>query len=105
MYMLRGFLMYQIEKLSEFAGWFDDLRDANAQARILVRLRRFSLGNLGDTKSVGAGVSEARIDYGPGYRIYFVKRGGKLIVLLCGGTKNGQQRDIERAHQLAETLK
>jgi putative addiction module killer protein len=97
--------MYEIEKSAQFVSWFDDLRDTNAQARILVRLRRFSMGNLGDIKSVGAGVSEARIDYGPGYRIYFVKRGSKLIVLLCGGTKNGQQRDIERAHQLAETLK
>jgi putative addiction module killer protein len=97
--------MYEIEKLPEFTAWFDDLRDTNAQARILVRLRRFSLGNLGDIRSVGGGVSEARIDYGPGYRIYFSERGGKLIILLCGGTKNRQQRDIERAHQLAETLK
>jgi putative addiction module killer protein len=105
MYLLRGFLMYQIEKSSEFAAWFDGLKDTNAQARILVRLRRFSLGNLGDVKSVGSGISEARIDSGPGYRIYFVMRGGKLIVLLCGRTKNGQQRDIERAHQLAEALK
>jgi putative addiction module killer protein len=93
--------MYEIEKSAQFVAWFDDLRDPNAQARILVRLRRFSLGNLGDIKSVGAGVSEARIDYGPGYRIYFVKLGSKLIVLLCGGTKNGQQRDKERQRTAA----
>jgi putative addiction module killer protein len=97
--------MYEITELSEFSKWFSNLKDIQAKARIIVRLRRFTLGNLGDVKSVGQGVLEARIDYGPGYRLYFVKRGNTLIVLLCGGTKNGQQRDIDTAHKLSEALK
>jgi putative addiction module killer protein len=82
--------MYEVTELSEFSKWFSSLKDIQAKARILVRLRRFTIGNLGDVKSVGQGVLEARIDYGPGYRLYFVKRGDAFIVLLCGGTKNGQ---------------
>jgi putative addiction module killer protein len=97
--------MYEIAELSEFSSWFNSLKDVNAKARILVRLRRFTMGNLGDTKSVGQGVSEARIDYGPGYRLYFLRRDKILIVLLCGGTKDGQQRDIDTAHKLAKALK
>jgi putative addiction module killer protein len=94
--------MYEIKQTEEFGTWLHGLRDIRARARIVTRLRRFTLGNLGDVKPVGLGVSEARIDYGPGYRLYFVRRGEVLIVLLCGGTKNGQQADIERAQLLAE---
>jgi putative addiction module killer protein len=97
--------MYEITELSEFSKWFSSLKDIQAKARILVRLRRFTVGNLGDVKPVGQGVFEARIDYGPGYRLYFVKRGNTLIVLLCGGTKNGQQRDIDMAQELSKALK
>jgi putative addiction module killer protein len=96
--------MYEVSELAEFTDWFEDLKDTNAKSRILVRLRRFSLGNLGDVKSVGQGVWEARLDYGPGYRVYFVKRGETIIILLCGGTKSRQQRDIEKAQKLAEEL-
>lgn len=97
--------MYELSELREFTDWLDDLRDLNAKARVLLRLRRFKLGNLGDTKSVGQGVFEARIDYGPGYRLYFMKRGDKLIILLCGGTKNRQQKDIDTAQSLAKDIK
>jgi putative addiction module killer protein len=81
-----------------------DLRDRQARARITVRIRRLSLGNPGDVKPVGGGVSEMRVDYGPGYRIYFVSRGELLVVLLCGGDKRTQGRDIERAIKLARGL-
>lgn len=76
------------------------MRDRRAVARINARLRNVSLGNLGDVKSVGDGISEMRIPYGPGYRIYFMRRGLTLVVLLCGGDKGSQQRDIERAKRL-----
>jgi putative addiction module killer protein len=77
------------------------LRDRDARARITVRIRRLSLGNPGDVKPVGAGVSEVRIDYGPGYRVYFVRRADIVVVLLCGGDKRTQDRDILRAIDLA----
>lgn len=77
------------------------MRDRRAVARINARLRNVSLGNLGDIRSVGDGISEMRIPYGPGYRIYFMRRGLTLVVLLCGGDKGSQQRDIERAKRLA----
>ncbi len=94
----------EVRQTVEYARWFAELRDPAAKARIDVRIRRLQLGNPGDVKSVGEGVSELRIDYGPGYRVYFVRRGSELIVLLAGGDKRTQSRDIRRAVQLARLL-
>ncbi len=80
-----------------YARWFNSLRDRKARARIDVRIRRLSLGNPGDVKAVGEGVSELRIDYGPGYRVYYTQRRQRLIVLLAGGDKPTQKQDIKRA--------
>jgi putative addiction module killer protein len=80
------------------------LRDDKAAARIVQRIRRAELGNLGDCNSVGDGVMEMRVNYGPGYRIYFVRQGNTIVVLLCGGDKTTQQQDIKRAKKLAEQL-
>ena len=93
--------MIEIRQTDVFAAWFAGLRDRDARARITVRIRRLSLGNPGDVKPVGAGVSELRIDYGPGYRVYFVRRADIVIVLLCGGDRRTQDRDILRAIDLA----
>jgi putative addiction module killer protein len=93
--------MIEIRQTDVFAAWFAGLRDRDARARITVRIRRLSLGNPGDVKPVGAGVSELRIDYGPGYRLYFVRRADIIVVLLCGGDKRTQDRDILRAIDLA----
>ena len=82
-----------------FEDWLDDLNDKRAVARVLARLARVRQGNFGDCKSVGEGVSELRVDYGPGYRVYFGQRGQRLIVLLCGGNKRTQDRDIRLAKQ------
>lgn len=84
-----------------YARWFDGLRDQRAKAKIDVRIRRLSLGNPGDVKSVGGGISELRIDYGPGYRIYYAARGSKIMLLLVGGDKRTQQSDIALARDLA----
>ena len=84
--------------------WVDALRDRQDRARIVVRLERMAMGNLGDVKPVGEGVSEARIAYGPGYRLYFVQRGDTLIVLLCGGDKSSQTTDIKTALNLAREI-
>ena len=94
----------EVRQTEHYARWFASLRDRTARARIDIRIRRMSLGNLGDVKAVGAGVSELRIDYGPGYRIYFVQRGTQLVVLLAGGDKGSQSRDIAMAHELAKML-
>ena len=83
-----------------FTDWVSGLRDRQAQARILVRLERLELGNLGDCKPVGAGVSELRIDWGPGYRVYFGRDGQTVIVLICGGDKRKQDADIKKAVEL-----
>ena len=93
--------MLEIVESATFKRWIRTLRDRRTVARINARLRNVSLGNLGDVRRVGDGISEMRIHYGPGYRIYFIRRGPTLIVLLCGGDKGSQQRDIERAKRLA----
>ena len=97
--------MIEIIKTSVFDEWLTGLRDRNAKARIEVRIRRLSLGNPGDAKPVGAGVSEMRIDYGPGYRVYFIQRGQLLVVLLCGGDKSTQDQDIGDAKEYARIWK
>ena len=96
--------MIEIRKTDVFARWIDGLRDVRARARILVRIERLAGGNPGDVKPVGQGVSELRIDYGPGYRVYFKQRGDVLVILLAGGTKKTQSRDIRRAMELANGL-
>ena len=94
----------EIRQTDVFAAWFAELRDREARARIAARIRRLSLGNPGDVKPVGSGVSEMRIDYGPGYRVYFVARGDTIVVLLCGGDKRTQDRDIRDALELAREV-
>jgi putative addiction module killer protein len=94
----------EVRQTETFATWFQALRDRRARARVQVRIDRLSLGNPGDVRPVGEGVSELRIDYGPGYRIYFIQRGATLIVLLVGGDKGSQTRDIAIALQLARSL-
>jgi len=84
-----------------FDEWLRELRGRRARERITVRLRRLAAGNPGQTRSVGGGVSELKIDYGPGYRVYFTRRGMEIVVLLCGGDKSSQSRDIEAAKMLA----
>jgi putative addiction module killer protein len=96
--------MIEVRQTEEFSGWLRRLKDANAAARILGRIRRMEIGNPGDTKSVGHGVREMRIDYGPGYRVYYVQRGEQIVILLCGGDKRTQQRDVERAQAMAEAM-
>ncbi len=96
--------MIEIRQTEVYSRWYNNLRDRQARARIDVRIRRLSLGNPGDVKPVGEGVSELRIDYGPGYRIYFVRHGQTLIILLAGGDKDTQDRDIKTALELAREL-
>ena len=96
--------MIEIRQTDEYSRWFNGLRDRQARARINVRIRRLSLGNPGDVKPVGEGVSELRINYGPGYRVYYVQRGQTLVILLAGGEKHTQDRDIKRALELAREL-
>jgi putative addiction module killer protein len=95
----------EVLKSATFETWFSRLRDTKAQARINARIRRLSLGNAGDVKPVGSGVSEMRIDYGPGYRVYYAQRGSALILLLCGGDKRTQDADIKRAIAIAKDWK
>ena len=96
--------MYEIRKTDIFVRWLDDLADRRGRAKILSRLDRVAEGNLGDTKSVGPGVAELRIAFGPGYRLYYTKRGNVVIVLLLGGDKSSQDKDIKRAIQMAQDL-
>ena len=96
--------MIAIRQTEVFAVWFRNLRDRRARARIQVRIDRLALGNPGDVKPVGEGVSELRIDYGPGYRVYFVRHGEAVIVLLAGGDKRTQARDINTALRFARYL-
>ena len=92
----------EVRQTPAFARWLAGFRDRAAVARINVRIRRLSLGNPGDVRSVGAGVSELRIDHGPGYRVYLIHRGPQTVVSLCGGDKSTQDRDIGRAKELAK---
>jgi putative addiction module killer protein len=96
--------MIEVRQTDVFTDWFAGLRDREARARITVRIRRLSLGNPGDVKPAGNGASEMRIDYGPGYRVYFVGRGDTVVVPLCGGDKRQQDRDIARALELAQEV-
>lgn len=96
--------MVEIRQTETYAQWFGALRDRQVRSRIDIRIRRLSMGNPGDVKPVGSGVSELRIDYGPGYRVYFIQRGDIVIVLLAGGDKRTQDRDIQTALALAEEL-
>ena len=97
--------MNQFIETDSFADWFGGLRDAQAKARINARLRRAELGNFGDCEPVGEGVSEMRIHYGPGYRVYWMQRGHEVFILLAGGDKSTQSKDIKTALQLARKLK
>ena len=97
--------MLEIRKTDVFAQWLDGLRDLQARARIQVGIERLAAGNPGDVAPVGEGVSELRINYGPGYRVYFKKRGREVILLLAGGDKDTQVRDIKLALTLARSLK
>lgn len=94
--------MIEVRQTEVFSDWLRRLRDENARARILIRIRRLSLGNFGDVKPVGSGVSELRVDYGPGYRVYLQRRGELLVVLLAGRTKKTQEADIAKAKELAK---
>lgn len=96
--------MIEVRQTVEYSQWFAELRDRVAKARIDIRVRRLALGNPGDVKPVGDGVSELRIDYGPGYRVYFVQQGAIVIVLLAGGDKSTQDKDIKAAKKRAREL-
>lgn len=93
--------MLRVLRTAEFVDWLSDLRDVSARARIAKRIDRIAAGNLGDIKSVGDGVSELRFTFGPGYRVYYTRRGDIVVILLCGGDKGSQIRDIERAKAMA----
>jgi putative addiction module killer protein len=95
----------EVLKSATFDEWLLGLRDPQARARILARITRLSLGNPGDVKSVGSGISEMRIDYGPGYRVYFMRQGRFVVLLLCGGDKRTQNADIKHAIKMAEDWK
>jgi putative addiction module killer protein len=94
----------EVRQTDEFRTWLRGLRDDKAVARVATRIRRLEQGNPGDVKSLGSSLLEMRIDYGPGYRVYYVRRGAVIVVLLCGGDKRTQQRDIRRASALAAEL-
>lgn len=96
--------MIEIRKTEVFAQWLDRLYDIHARARVQARIERLAAGNAGDVKPVGEGVSELRIDYGPGYRVYFTKRGREVVILLAGGDKRTQSSDIKAAIRLARKL-
>jgi putative addiction module killer protein len=96
--------MMEIRKTETFAKWLDGIQDIRARARILVRIERLSAGNPGNVKPVGEGVSELRIDYGPGYRVYYKEQGREVIILLAGGDKHSQAKDIKTALRLVRNL-
>jgi putative addiction module killer protein len=95
--------MIEVRQTEVFAEWLSRLSD-NSAARIVTRIRRMETGNFGDAKSVGGGVSELRIDYGSGFRVYFTRRGNTIVILLCGGDKKTQRRDIAKAQQMAKEV-
>jgi len=94
--------MVEVVKSATFDRWLRGLKDRRAAARVLVRIDRLALGSPGDVKPVGAGISELRIDHGAGYRVYYLQDGQQLVLLLCGGDKSSQRRDIDQAHRIAE---
>lgn len=96
--------MFEVRQTDVYENWFRKLRDREAKSRILIRIKRLSAGNFGDVRQLGGGVSELRIDYGPGYRLYFRRFDTELVVLLLGGDKSSQRQDIERARTLAQDL-
>jgi putative addiction module killer protein len=96
--------MIEVRQTEIFSNWFKELKDRRAKARVQARIDRLALGNFGDVAPVGEGVSELRIHYGSGYRVYFVQRGSVLVVLLTGGDKSSQESDIKRAKDLAKQL-
>lgn len=96
--------MFEVQTTDIFANWLMKLRDHRAKAKIAARIDRLASGNMGDVEPVGNGISELRIHYGPGYRVYFVQRNSVLIVLLCGGDKSTQTKDIKIAKELAVDL-
>lgn len=96
--------MFEVRQTETFSKWILKLRDVRARARIQARIDRLELGNVGDVKPVGEGLSEMRIHYGPGYRVYFIQKGSELIILLAGGDKRSQSRDIQTALNLAKEL-
>jgi len=97
-------VVYDIEKTETFSRWLLELRDIRAKARIRARIERARMGNFGDWTPEGRDVRALRIDYGPGYRLYFTIRNKKLVVLLCGGDKNTQENDIKQAHKMAKEI-
>ena len=96
--------MLEVRQTASYAEWFESLRDRIAKTRIDIRIRRLSLGNPGDVKPVGEGISELRVNYGPGYRVYFIQKADVYVVLLAGGDKSTQDRDIRQAKALARDL-
>lgn len=96
--------MIEVRQTATFSDWLKGLRDANARARIIVRIRRLELGNPGDVKAIGEGVSELRVDYGSGYRVYFVQQGKLVVILLSGGDKRTQAADIAKAKLMAKEV-
>lgn len=96
--------MIEVRQTTVFSDWLKGLRDINARARIMVRIRRLEMGNPGDVKALGSGVSELRVDYGPGYRVYFAQQGKTIVILLCGGDKRTQSADIAKAQQMAKEV-
>tara|TARA_A100001391_G_C5080436_1_gene279937 strand:- start:2102 stop:2404 length:303 start_codon:yes stop_codon:yes gene_type:complete len=96
--------MFEVRRTDEFIDWLRGLKDVSARARIARRIDRIAQGNLGDAKSIGDGVSELRFTFGPGYRVYYTRRGDVIVILLCGGNKGSQTRDIKRAKAMAKEI-
>ena len=96
--------MIELRQTHEFARWLDELRDLRARARVQARIERLAMGNPGDARSIDEGVCELRIDYGPGYRVYFLRHGDEVVILLAGGDKSSQTKDIRTALRLARGL-